>query len=252
MNAPEPPDRDDISMTPTGRAEPLWRRIAGELAGEFETARLPPGTRLPTESALAARFQVNRHTVRRALELLVRRGQVRVEQGKGAFIADDLLDYEISTRTRFSERIRRHNRVPDGRTLRLRTVPAPAAIAATLRVDEGSPLILLERIALADGVPLSLADHYFPADRLPGLADALQRTNSITEALLAVGVDDYVRQSTHVTARMPTAAEAEHLEIPRNRPLLVCDNINVDRSGEPIEFGCTRHPSSRVQLVFEP
>lgn len=246
-----PPD-DDISMTQAGRADPLWRRIATELATEFETAQLPPGTRLPTESALASRFDVNRHTIRRALETLVRSGQVRVEQGKGAFIADDVLDYEISTRTRFSEWIRRQNRVPDGRTLRLRTVAANAAIADALRLAEGSQLILLERIALADGVPLSLADHYFPADRLPGIADALQRINSITEALRAVGVDDYVRHSTHVIARMPTAAEAEHLQMPRTRPLLVCDNINVDRTGIPVEFGRSRHPSSRVQLVFEP
>ncbi len=252
MSDPDHPKTDDISMNAAGRAEPLWRRIAADLAREFEAAQLPPGTRLPTEATLAARFQVNRHTVRRALETLVRSGQVRVEQGKGAFIADDLLDYEISTRTRFSERIRRHNRVPEGRTLRLRTIPSTAAIAALLRLEEGSPLILLERIALADGVPLSLADHYFPADRLPGMANALHSTGSITEALRAVGVDDYLRQSTHVTARMPTAAEADHLEIPRNRPLLVCENINVDRSGQPIEFGCARHPSSRVQLVFEP
>ena len=243
---------DDISMTPAGRAEPLWRRIATELAHEFETAQSRPGTRLPTEAALSARFGVNRHTVRRALEMLVRNGQVRVEQGKGAFIADDVLDYEISTRTRFSEWIRRHNRVPDGRTLRLRTIPATAAIADALRLPEASPLILLERLALADGVPLSLADHYFPAGRLPGLADALQRINSITEALRAVGVDDYIRHSTHVIARMPTATEAEHLQMPRDRPLLVCDNINVDRSGVPVEFGRSRHPSSRVQLVFEP
>lgn len=243
------PSNDDISMTQAG---PLWRRIATELAREFETAQLPPGARLPTESALAARFDVNRHTVRRALEMLVRSGQVRVEQGKGAFIADNVLDYEISTRTRFSELIRRHNRVPDGRTLRLRSVPATASIAAALRLPESSPLVLLERIALADGVPLSLADHYFPTERLPGIADALQRTNSITQALLLVGVDDYVRHSTHVTARMPTAAEAEHLQMPRARPLLVCDNVNVDRAGQPIEFGRSRHPSSRVQLVFEP
>ena len=252
MSGPDRPEINDTSMTVGARTEPLWRRIALELGGEFSAAQLPPGTRLPTESALAARFQVNRHTVRRALEVLVRSGQVRVEQGKGAFIADDLLDYEISTRTRFSERIRRQNRVPEGRTLRLRTVASPAAIAAALQLDEGSPLILLERIALADGVPLSLADHYFPAERLPGLADALRRTDSITQALLEIGIDDYLRQSTHVTARMPTAVEAEHLEISRNRPLLVCENLNVDRSGAPIEFGRARHPSSRVQLVFEP
>ena len=136
--------------------------------------------------------------------------------------------------------------------LRVRQVEAGAAIAAALEVAEGSLVMMLERVGLADGVPISLADHYFPAERLLGIADALNATSSITEALRAVGVDDYFRRSTRVTARMPTAAEADRLEVPRTRPLLVCENLNVDPDGRPIEFALTRHPSSRVQLVFEP
>ncbi len=243
---------DDDSKTGPTRAPPLWRQIAAAIARNIEAERQAPGTRLPTEAEFSVRFGVNRHTIRRAIDSLVRDGQVRVEQGKGAFVADDLLDYEISTRTRFSERIRRQNRVPDGHVLRLRQVEARAAVATALGVPEHAALVLLERIGLADGVPISLTDHYFPADRLPGIADALRATNSITDALRSVGVDDYVRRSTRVTARMPTASEADRLAIQRSRPILVCENLNVDRGDRPIEFSLTRHPSSRVQLVFEP
>lgn len=243
---------EDFSKTAPGRSLPLWRQIAATLAREIEVDGLTPGTRLPTEAELSIRFGVNRHTIRRALDTLVRSGQVRVEQGKGAFVADDLLDYEISTRTRFSERIRRQNRVPEGHVLRLRQLEASPAVAAALEIAERSPVMLLERIGLADGVPISLADHYFPVERLPGIADALRATNSITDALRAVGIDDYVRRSTRVTARMPTAAEADRLQVPRIRPLLVCENLNVDSDGRPTEFSLTRHPSGRVQLVFEP
>ena len=231
---------------------PRWQQIATSLSREFEQACLAPGTRLSTEAQFAVRFAVNRHTIRRALESLVRAGQVRIERGRGAFIADDLLDYEIAPRTRFSERIRRHNRVPDGRVLRLRDSVASAAVAAALALPEGAAIVLLERIGLADGVPVSLTDHHFPAERLPGIGAALAGYRSITEALGAAGVADYVRQSTRVTARMPTAVEAGHLEMSRTRPLLVCENLNVDGNGEAVEFGLSRHPSNRMQLVFEP
>lgn len=232
--------------------QPLWQQIAATLARGFEADGLAPGTRLPTEAQLAQRFGVNRHTIRRAIEMLVRAGQVRVEQGRGAFIADDLLDYEIATRTRFSESIRRHNRIPDGRVLRLRTIPAAASVAAALAIEVGLPVVLLERVGLADGVPVSLTDHHFPADRFSGLEAALRSTASITAAFEAVGVIDYLRRSTRVSARMPTAAEADLLEMPRTRPILVCENLNVDAADQPVEFTLTRHPSNRMQLVFEP
>ncbi len=239
-------------MTEPGRERPLWRQIARTLSREIEVERLAPGARLPTEVQLAGRFGVNRHTVRRAMELLVRNGLVRVEQGRGAFVADDVLDYEISTRTRFSEWIRRQNRNPEGQVLRVRELACNAAVAAGLGIAAGAPVALLERLGLADGLPVSLTDHYFPATRLPGIATALRDAPSITEALFRVGVADYVRQSTRVAARMPTASEADLLQVSRARPLLVCENTNVDRTGRIIEFGLTRHPSSRVQIVFEP
>ena len=66
--------------------------------------------------------------------------------------------------------------------------------------------------------------------RLKGLFQALQATPRITEALRAVGVDDYLRQQTRVTARLPTQTEADLLRMARNRPVLVTENINVDRA----------------------
>ena len=50
-------------MTP----DPLWRTIHDSLRGDIAAGRYRPGDKLPTEAALAARFCVNRHTVRRAL-----------------------------------------------------------------------------------------------------------------------------------------------------------------------------------------
>ena len=40
--------------------------------------------------------------------------------------------------------------------------------------------------------------------------------------------------------------------MPRNRPLLVTENVNVDPAGAVVEFGLSRYPTPRVQIVFEP
>ncbi len=239
------------SLDPIQRQEglALWRQIASRLRGEIGGA-FPPGARLPSEAVLARRFGVNRHTLRRAMEELSRGGLVRVEHGRGAFVPEDVLDYAVEPRTRFSEWVRRHNKEPSGRVLRLAEEPAHAAAAAALSVAEGTALVVLERLGLADGRPVSLGTHRFPP-RLHGLLAAL-RSAGITDALRAVGVDDYLRQVTRVTARMPGAEEAELLRTPRSRPLLVTENINVDRDGAVVEYGVTRYPTPRVQIVFEP
>ena len=229
-----------------------WRHISETLRAAIGSGEVPAGGRLPTEAALASRFAVNRHTARRALEELARDGLIRTEQGRGSFVAEDVLEYEVGTRTRFSEWLRRHHREGEGRLLNLRETTADATVAAGLGVRPGDPAVLMERLALADAKPVSLAQHWFSTAKLPGIFAALGEQSSITAALANIGVGDYLRQSTRVTARLPTPSEAALLEMPRARPLLVCENINVDCDGRTIEFGIARYPTPRVQIVFEP
>jgi GntR family phosphonate transport system transcriptional regulator len=252
---------DEIAMTPQdapmARAdrEPgvtLWRQIYRAIETEIARGSPAGGDRLPTEAQLSQRFEVNRHTVRRALEELSRNGLIRIEQGRGSFVAEDVLDYAVAPRTRFSEWIRRHNKEPSGQILELREIAADAAVAAGLGVRPGARVVRLERLGLADGRPVSLGTHNFPAARFPGLLAALRQTTTITEALLQQGVSDYRRQVTRVTARLPQPQEAELLHTPRNRPLLVTENVNVDQHGAVVEFGVSRYPTPRVQIVIEP
>ncbi|HVY16841.1 MAG TPA: phosphonate metabolism transcriptional regulator PhnF [Rhodopila sp.] len=230
----------------------LWRQIAGRLKEEIATGARPPGSQLPTEALLSARFGVNRHTVRRALEELNRDGLVRVEQGRGSFVAEDVLDYTVEARTRFSEWIRRHNKEPSGRIRQLRALAADHHVANRLGIRTGSRVVMMERLGFADDKPVSLTQHYFAAARLKGILEALQSSAGITEALKKVGIDDYLRQQTRVTARLPTPTEADLLRTARSRPVLVCENINVDRSGAIVEFASGCYPTPRVQIVFEP
>jgi GntR family phosphonate transport system transcriptional regulator len=230
----------------------LWRQIAGQLQQGISVGTNPPGSRLPTEAELSAHFGVNRHTVRRALEELSRAGLVRIEQGRGTFVTEDVLDYTVEPRTRFSEWIRRHNKEPGGRILQLRETAADSQVAAALGIRSGSRVVLLERLGLADDRPVSLARHHFPAARLKGIQEALRTTSRITDALRIVGIEDYLRQTTRVTARLPTPTEADLLRMPRNRPVLIAENINVDRAGTIVEFGIGCYPTPRVQIVFEP
>ncbi|HEX3989785.1 MAG TPA: phosphonate metabolism transcriptional regulator PhnF [Acetobacteraceae bacterium] len=230
----------------------LWRQIVETLRQEIGGPDYPAGARLPTEAELSARFSVNRHTVRRALEELSRGGLIRVEQGRGSFVAEDVLDYTVGPRTRFTEWIHRHNMEPSGRVLQLREIAADSTIATALGIRPGARVVLLERLGLADDIPVSLARHYFPAGRLRGILQALAANPRITDALTTVGVDDYVRQVTKVTARAPTAPEVELLRMARNRPVLVTESVNVDRAGVVVEFSVGCYPTPRVQIVFEP
>ena len=227
----------------------MWRQIVQALAGEMESGALPAGGRLPTEPQLAARFGVNRHTVRRAMAHLADRGLVRVEQGRGTFVQEHVLDYLVGRRTRFSEIVTGQKRQAGGQLLDGRVDVAGAGVAAELALAPGTAVIRLETLRDLDSRPLALGTHYFPAARFPDLIEAYRLEGSITKALGRCGLPDYERKVTRVTARLPEAADARLLRQPGNRPILVTESVNVDAAGRPVEYGITRFASDRTQIV---
>jgi len=246
----------EVSMTggplARGQGVALWRQIAAALEGEIARGGRAAGERLPTEAVLTARFGVNRHTVRRALEDLEARGLIRVEQGRGAFVAEDVLDYRLGPRTRFSELIRRQNREPAGRILKLAEMPAETLLAEALGIRRGRAVLRVERLGLANGRPVVVGHHHFPLPRFGPAAEALERDPSISSALAACGVADYRRRSSRITARLPSPEEAELLQQSRSRPVLVAESLNVDVEGLPVDWTLAVYAAGRVQLVVEP
>ncbi|MFC7609400.1 GntR family transcriptional regulator [Teichococcus aestuarii] len=136
-----------------GEGVALWRQIAAALEEMIARGTLAPGERLPTEASLATQHGVNRHTARRALDSLAQRGLIRVEQGRGSFVAEDVVDYRLGPRTRFSELIRAQRREPEGRILWAREVPAEAAVAEALGLAPGAPVLAVERLGRPMAAP---------------------------------------------------------------------------------------------------
>lgn len=229
----------------------LWERIYATLLEEISSGRYPAGAKLPTEAKLSQRFGVNRHTVRRALEALREEGRIHVRRGSGAFVTQGRFDYQLGPRPRMSRNLTDLGLTPERRVLRLEEVTADQHEARALALEPGAPVIVYESIAEADGVPILYGRTTFPCALLPGLRAALAKEVSITRALAAVGVPDYVRLWTRMIAERPGAMLARHLQMPETHPVLHAESLNTDPLGRPVEYGNTWFCSDRVQLIVD-
>ena len=229
----------------------LWRQIADALRRDIQGEVLRPGQRLPTEIELAARFGVNRHTVRQAVANLADEGLLSVEQGRGTFVPERLFDYPVGKRTRFSANIRKSAGSPQHELLDTGLEPASREAAAALGLRSGDSLVVARILDKVSGRPVSIGLHHFSARRFPRMIEVFAETASVTEALRRLGVEDYTRQETRITARPATIEESTLLRLPRGRSLLITEAINVDAEGKRLEYGISRFAADRVQLVFE-
>lgn len=230
---------------------PIWQAIANALRSDLAEGKYAPGDKLPTEAGLAERFGVNRHTVRHGISALVEEGLIRTRRGSGAFVSATPTDYPIGQRVRFHENLIAAGRRPEKRVLQVEERSATTGEAKALQIAPGDPICAYHGLSLADAQPIAVFESLFPAGRLPGISEALNKTSSVTEALRLVGVSDYTRASTRLTAVRATTTHALHLQVSEGDPLIRSSGVNVDATNVPVEFGRTWFAGDRVTLTLE-
>ena len=228
----------------------LWTSIRDTLAHEIGAGQYRAGDKLPTEADLSKRFDVNRHTIRRALTDLAEAGQVYARRGAGVFVTQTSTDYPIGRRVRFNQSITALGRTPGRKVLLHETRAADQKEAEALGLTPGAPVHVSEGLSLVDEEPVAMSRGVFPAERFPGFLEKLRELVSVTAAFKAYGVEDYTRSFTRMNAKLATPTLALHLRIAQGAPILRTISVNADMDGKPIEYGRTWFAGDRVTLTM--
>ncbi|WP_136610670.1 phosphonate metabolism transcriptional regulator PhnF [Sinomonas albida] len=237
------------SRSPSGYS--TWRLIAEELRRQIVDGASAPGTKLPSENDLAERFGVHRNTVRQAIAALTAEQLVVSRRGSGTFVADHtVLVHRIGTRTRLSDSLGKSGKA-SARLLDWALEPEPPAHIAERLQLSGRSALRLESIRSVNGVPISRVTQWYVAEFVPRLPEHFKAEGTITGALRALGIEDYVRVSTTVGGRHATAEEAAELLLPAGSVVLVVRALDALPGGTPLQLGITRFAASRVELDVE-
>ncbi len=113
-----------------------YQEIAAKLEQELRQ-HYRCGDYLPAEQQLAARFEVNRHTLRRAIDQLVEKGWVQRRQGVGVLVLMRPFDYPLNAQARFSQNLLDQGSHPTSEKLLSVLRPASGHVADALGYYRG-------------------------------------------------------------------------------------------------------------------
>jgi GntR family phosphonate transport system transcriptional regulator len=229
----------------------LWRQVADHIRHSIAEGIYDERMMLAPEKELAATLGVNRHTVRSAIATLASEGVVRPVQGIGTMIRPPRrIKLPVALRTRFSEGVGTQAKEAAARLLSYRIEPAIKEVAVVLGIKSGTDCLVLETTHSADGKPVSTATNWFEARRFEKMPERVQALGSISAALAACGVEDYIRLSTEISATHASGEDLIRLKLAAGAVVLETKAVNGDANGKPIQYARSRFDAGRASLVI--
>ena len=232
-------------------ALPVYVRIAQTLKESIQQGVYKVEDRLPSEHQLSDRFGVNRHTLRRAIALLKEEGLLRVDKGRGIFVAADPILYPIGKRVRYNDALQAQEPSASYQLLRTTEIPADANIAKKLEIRLGDPVAVVDIIGLGDRHPLNISTSYFPLHRFPDILQQCHNFQTISHLFKQIYGCEPIRRQTNISARLVRPQDARLLKVALNQPILLVESVNVDCKDAVIEYGITRFRGDGMKLVLQ-
>ena len=228
---------------------PLYTQVETALAADIAAATLPPGSQLPPEDCLIARFAVSRTTIRKAIENLVARGLVEIRRGKGTFVTAPKIRQDLTELTGFVEDMMALGRNPTARLLDKRVVAASKTVAQHLGVPLGAQVYRIERVRLADGVAMSFDETYLPLE----IGERVVSNDLEAEPIFALLEDKYDLPLIEAQYQLEsvTAGDdvAQALGIDAGSAIFLIERTSYTEGPRPIDYEKLHYRGDLIKFV---
>lgn len=255
-------------------AYPMYRRIAEDLREQIQSGTLEPGRQLPTETELQEHYSASRNTVRDAIRWLTTLGLIETRPGQGTFVVEKMDPYattltgdprgpggDITVTAQVGEAA---GEQPGGieRRITSSTIPqvevlrAPADVARSLGIAEGSQVISRHQRRYVDDTAWSLQTTFYPMGLVLQGARRLIEADDIQPGTVSYLAETLgLRQVAYrdwITVRAPDAAEAQFFNLPQDGRVGVFEIFRTafDQTGTPMRLTVSVYPTDRNQFVI--
>jgi len=230
---------------------PLYQQLMEDIKSAIEEGRYQPGEKIPSEPELSELYSVSRITVRRAVDELCAQGYLVKKQGKGTFVGHAKLQRKLmgDDSMSFSDVCAMNGQEHSVRLINCQWVPARQDEIKFLNLEPEAKLLYIQRVHMADGIPIQIENNFFPPDPF----EFLQREDLEHCSLFHLlkekhGVDPCNTSDTTVEIVRASLEIAQLLDVPVGEPLFYMNAYFIDKDRRPLFVGRQYYVGKRYLL----
>ena len=215
---------------------PVYLQMRELIRSRIAEGIYQPGGSIPSENELAAEFEINRLTVRSAVDILVKEGLLKRVQGKGVYVTGGKIEQDVGELKGFTSTLQESRRKSGKKILARKVRPAGIKYASIFGIDPGDPVYYIRRLCSADGEPVFLEEIYIPQAAAPRLDGVDLSVFSLREAFQLLNVELKSGFQTLDITRIGTQ-EARILDTEDNRNVFLVRYTSTNSRDQVVEYG---------------
>lgn len=228
---------------------PLYAQVEAVLAAAIADGTYPPGSRLPNEDSLIERFGVSRTTIHKTVRNLIERGLIEIRRGKGTFVTQPRITQELTELSGFVEDMQALGRHPTARVIDQQVMHATDAVARQLALPAGTPVVRIQRVRLADGMPLSFDETWLPQE----IGERIVGNDLETEPIFSLLEQKYnmplVEAEYRLEATCANETVAQALGIEPGSPIFLIERTSYCVGHQPVDYEKLHYRGDQIQFV---
>lgn len=230
----------------------LQDQILRAIVKDVEDGTLRPGDQLPPERALAEATGASLAPVRAALKQLELAGYLTRTQGRGTFVAERPVQYELRLMSSSTDSLRRAGVTFEVDVVDQSIAIPPAEAAKRLNLETQSSAFHLLRVVTVRDAPSILLESWVGEAFMGDLVndEIFDRGGSLYGALRKNGVEQG-RAAGQVSVHKLLEWEADLLAMPFGTPLLGLTSVTYTRDGTAIDWSRSLYDSARFSLDMD-
>lgn len=231
---------------------PLYYQLAEKITEEIKNKNLKEDEKIPSEREYCERYKVSRSTVREAVKHLEQTGHLYRVQGKGTFVSPKMMKQNLLEFYSFTEEMKKIGKTPSSIIKSFKIITADKETAEKLNIQSESKIYSLERIRLADEVPIMVERTYLPLVRFPRLT----KNDFIKNPMYTVFINEYnvifEKAVEKFSVAYPTSSIQKKLSLTPNIPCIKLERTTYEKE-KIIEYtvGIIRGDRFQFEVILD-
>ena len=159
--------------------QPLYEQVYQKMKKSIRNGEYNVGEFLPTESELEIQYNVSRTTIRKVIMMLVTDKYIEVKQGRGTSVLDFDATQKLNGITSISETLIKRGMDVSSVGIYVDTILGNDKISNKLGIDRNQEISRIQRVILADGLPIAIVENYICSEKVPNIMEKIKNINSL-------------------------------------------------------------------------